>query len=117
MTRLFVYGTLVPGGTNHSVLSDLPGEWQQATANGTLVNEGWGSGHGCPGLIPSSDGPEVQGYVFTSGELTENWKMLDTFEGSDYKREVITVRLNTGVEVESFVYSISPDLRGESQSV
>jgi len=107
MNRLFVYGTLAPGKQNHDVLSELSGEWEAATVNGTLVNEGWGSGHGCPGLIPSAEGPEVQGYLFTSADLPNNWEMLDTFEGADYSRKLITVKLGDGVEVESYVYAIS----------
>ena len=107
MNRLFVYGTLAPGKQNHDVLSEFAGEWEQATVTGTLVNEGWGSGHGCPGLIPSSEGSEIQGYLFTSSDLPENWEMLDTFEGADYKRELITVKLSGGEKVESYVYSIN----------
>ena len=107
MNRLFVYGTLAPGKQNHDVMSDLSGKWEPATVNGTLVNEGWGSGHGCPGLIPSSEGPKVQGYLFTSADLPKSWEMLDRFEGADYMRELITVKLGNGVEVKSYVYSIS----------
>jgi len=61
MNKLFVYGTLAPGKQNHGVLSDLAGTWEQAIINGTLVNEGWGAEHGCPGLIPSTDAPEIHG--------------------------------------------------------
>jgi len=111
MNRLFVYGTLAPGEQNHDVLSDIAGEWEQATINGALMNEGWGAGHGCPGLIPSSEAPEVQGYLFTSNELAENWDMLDTFEGDDYQRERVKVTLSNGVELESYIYAISASLR------
>jgi len=110
MNRLFVYGTLAPGKSNHNVLSDLPGEWERATVNGNLVDEGWGSGHGCPGLIPSDDAPQVNGYVFSSNDLTDSWEMLDAFEGADYKREVITAKLSDGVEVESYVYSVRENI-------
>jgi len=111
MNKLFVYGTLMPGKENHDVLSDFAGEWEPATVNGSLVNEGWGSGHGCPGLIPSIDASVVQGYLFTSNDLPESWEMLDTFEGLDYKRELVTVKLRSGDEVESYVYSIRESLR------
>ena len=40
MNRLFVYGTLAPGKPNHHVISDVAGEWENATVKGTLVNEG-----------------------------------------------------------------------------
>jgi len=109
MNRLFIYGTLAPGESNHSVLSDLSGEWERATVTGKLINEGWGSEHGCPGLIPSSEGSEIQGYLFTSDDLANNWDMLDRFEGSDYKRVRVIVNLNNGVKVESYVYSVKPN--------
>ena len=32
--RLFVYGTLVPGGPNEHVLSDIGGTWIEASVNG-----------------------------------------------------------------------------------
>ena len=105
--RLFVYGTLAPGKQNHPVLADLAGVWEQATVNGTLADEGWGSDHGCPGLIPSSTAPEVHGYLFTSAELTDYWDTLDRFEGHDYQRELITTKLSNGQEVTSYAYSIS----------
>lgn len=112
MNRLFIYGTLAPGKQNHDVLSGLSGEWEEATVKGTLVDEGWGSGHGCPGLIPSRDASKVQGYLFTSNDLPENWDMLDTFEGSDYNREVVTVTLSSGVELDAYVYAVSLAQRG-----
>lgn len=106
MNKLFVYGTLAPGQKNHDVLADLSGEWVQAATHGTLVDEGWGAGHGCPGIIPSTEAPEVHGYLFTSDDLPNNWAMLDNFEGQDYKRELIMVKLPSGIQVESYVYSI-----------
>jgi len=106
MNKLFVYGTLAPGKQNHGVLSDLAGTWEQAIINGTLVNEGWGAEHGCPGLIPSTDAPEIHGYLFTSNDLKNHWDRLDKFEGEDYQRELVSVKLSSGECVESYVYSI-----------
>jgi hypothetical protein len=37
--RLFVNGTLVPGGPNEHVLSDIGGSWEAATVSGTLRQE------------------------------------------------------------------------------
>jgi len=108
MKRLFVYGTLAPGKHNHCVLAGLSGVWEPATVNGTLADEGWGSEHGCPGLIPSSAAPEIRGHVFTSEELMGYWDTLDRFEGDDYRRELITAKLSNGREVQSYVYSVNP---------
>lgn len=38
--RLFVYGTLAPGRPNAHVLAEVPGEWEPATVQGTLLQEG-----------------------------------------------------------------------------
>jgi len=40
MERLFIYGTLAPGRPNHHVVEDIPGNWEEATLKGTLLNEG-----------------------------------------------------------------------------
>lgn len=64
MERLFVYGTLAPGRANHSVLAAIPGLWEIAKLKGKLLDEGWGSKMGCPGIVPSDEGEEVEGYVY-----------------------------------------------------
>ncbi len=104
--NLFVYGTLAPGQINHDVLSSLSGVWQRATLNGRLVDEGWGSGHGCPGIIPAKDAPEVEGFVFTSSELAAHWERLDAFEGGDYRRVQVVVRLPDDGVVDAHVYAV-----------
>ena len=91
------------------MVSDLSGEWEQATVIGTLVSEGWGSGHGCPGLIPGEEGSVVKGHLFTSSDLPGAWEMLDSFEGDDYKRETIVATLRSGDVVEACVYSINTE--------
>ena len=72
MQRLFVYGTLAPGRVNYGVMRDIPGKWETATMKGTLLEEGWGSVMGCPGVIPSPDGSDVDGFLFSSPQLAEH---------------------------------------------
>ena len=107
MKRLFVYGTLAPGQANHHVLSAIPGSWKAATLQGRLLNEGWGSELGCPGIVPSHDGEEVEGYVLCSHELGEHWGMLDEFEGDGYKRQLVQVKIKTGECVDAYVYALN----------
>ena len=38
--RLFVYGTLAPGRSNEHILADVPGTWEPAVVQGTLIQEG-----------------------------------------------------------------------------
>ena len=109
MERLFVYGTLAPGKANHHLLEELPGSWQAATLKGRLLDEGWGSKLGSPGILPSNDGEAVEGFVLTSKRLPEVWPMLDEFEGSGYKRVPVTVEVENGGKLEAYVYALNQD--------
>ena len=77
--RLFVYGTLAPGRPNAHVLADVSGTWEPATVKGPLRQEGWGAAVGCPGIVLDNSGTDVQGFLFSSGELTALWTQLDEF--------------------------------------
>jgi gamma-glutamylcyclotransferase (GGCT)/AIG2-like uncharacterized protein YtfP len=109
MQRLFVYGSLSPGRSNHAVMADIPGTWEPATLNGHLHDEGWGAELGCPGIVPSPDGEVVNGYVLSSPVLTGHWAKLDAFEGEGYERVPVTVTVNERHEVDAFVYALKRD--------
>ncbi len=109
MQRLFVYGTLAPGRSNHKVLESIPGSWEAATLKGILVQEGWGAAMGCPGIIPSEEGDNVEGFVFSSEHLMDQWSMLDDFEGEGYERVSVTIKVNGTDDVEAFVYALKRD--------
>lgn len=104
MARLFIYGSLQPGGTNEHVLAPLEGKWEPATIKGRLVEEGWGAALGYPGLVLDSDGELVAGQLFTSPALTDIWQELDEFEGDQYARVTAPVSLENGTRVDAFVY-------------
>jgi len=109
LERLFIYGTLAPGRVNHGVMEDIPGKWEKAVVKGKLLNEGWGADSGYPGIIPSDDGDEVEGYIFSSEHLSKHWAMLDDFEGSGYKRVLVIAKAETGENVESYVYALNKE--------
>lgn len=71
--RLFVYGTLAPGRPNEHVLAKVPGTWEPASVKGILLQEGWGAAAGYPGIILEEAGEDVQGFLFSSTELSEQW--------------------------------------------
>jgi len=107
INRLFVYGTLAPGRPNEHILRDLPGSWEPAIIRGWLVPEGWGAAAGYPGIVPDQSGDEIQGFVFTSEHLAENWLMLDEFEGEDYERRPVTAHLVDGRAIDVFIYQLN----------
>ena len=105
MDRLFVYGSLQPGGDNQHILAGLDGEWEAASVRGRLVDAGWGANLGYPGLIPDKDGPQVQGFLFSSAELNAFWPVLDDFEGREYERCEIETTLPSG-KVTANIYKL-----------
>ena len=104
MDRLFVYGSLQPGGPNEHVLSEIAGEWEPAAVRGRLVADGWGAELGFPGLVLDATGDEVRGHVFSSTRLDTHWSYLDGFEGAEYQRVVTAVALDGNRRVSAYVY-------------
>jgi gamma-glutamylcyclotransferase (GGCT)/AIG2-like uncharacterized protein YtfP len=102
--RLFVYGTLVPGGPNEHVLSAIGGTWIEASVNGYLKQQGWGAEMGYPGIVLDNTGDEIKGYIFCSDELGYHWDELDDFEGQEYKRILIKVKTKDKMAVEAYIY-------------
>ncbi|MEM6818036.1 MAG: gamma-glutamylcyclotransferase family protein [Pseudomonadota bacterium] len=104
--HLFIYGTLAPGRPNHHVMGDIEGDWVEASMRGRLVEDGWGAELGYPAIVPSDDGPEVSGFVFSSSKLVEHWARLDAFEGDAYERVSIKATTAAGDVVQAFVYAL-----------
>ncbi|MEO5664732.1 MAG: gamma-glutamylcyclotransferase family protein [Nocardioides sp.] len=102
--RLFVYGTLAPGAPNEHFLSGIEGWWEPATVRGSLVEEGWAVEHGYPAIALSDEAPEVDGLLFCSPLLDEEWARLDEFEGNGYERVTAQALRFDGQPVEAQVY-------------
>ena len=107
--RLFVYGTLAPGRPNEHILARVPGKWEPATVTGRLVQEGWGAAEGYPAIVLDQRGGEVEGFVFSSDNLTEHWNRLDEFEGENYERVLTTAKLKDGSPVEAYIYKLNDE--------
>ena len=104
--HLFVYGTLGPGRPNEHVLTKIGGTWQNATINGVLHDKGWGSELGYPAIELSDSGDIVEGFLFTSENLSNHWSKLDEFEGEAYKRVLAKVKLDDGTISDAYIYTL-----------
>ena len=78
--RLFVYGTLRPGESNHRLLEPLGGRWTSASIQGVRIDRG----------LPGVHGDTTRGFLLISDALSSEWPRLDRFEGKDYCR-VLTI--------------------------
>ncbi len=110
MERLFIYGSLQPGGPNEHVLASVDGDWEPAFVRGTLVDAGWGATLGYPGLVIDERGREVHGHVFASSELGAKWAYLDDLEGEEYERTLEPVTLLNGEQVDAYIYVLRTEL-------
>ncbi len=104
MERLFVYGSLQPGGRNEHVLAAVEGVWLPGVIKGELVTAGWGAAMGYPALVIGEGGEDVHGYVLVSSSLGSEWARLDEFEGEEYERTLASVSLESGEQVQAHVY-------------
>lgn len=110
LTRVFVYGTLMPGERNADVAA-RGGMFQAVSARLPefrllhLLPEAY------PAVVPGQPGEEVCGYVLTYPGA--DWKLalsfLDALEGVHetpplYTRERVTVRLEDGECLPAWVY-------------
>ena len=104
--KLFVYGTLAPGRPNQHILKDVNGSWETASIRGMLHNEGWGAEMGYPGIVLDESAGEIEGFVFTSENLSKHWARLDEFEGDAYLRVQAKVKLENGDLVDANIYTL-----------
>ncbi|MCP2041916.1 gamma-glutamylcyclotransferase (GGCT)/AIG2-like uncharacterized protein YtfP [Neisseria sp. HSC-16F19] len=104
--KLFVYGTLGPKRPNAHVLENIGGTFCVAYVTGRLKAEGWGAELGFPGMVPDENGERIDGFVFTSDTLADNWQVLDDFEGAGYRRVETTAVLSDGSRETVWVYAL-----------
>ena len=104
--RLFVYGTLGPGRPNEHVLSAIGGTFESAVVTGTLRQEGWGAAMGYLGIELDEQGSEVEGFLFSSENLSNYWKAIDEFEGEAYERVLTKVKLKDGRTLDAYIYTL-----------
>ena len=88
-TRLIVYGSLAPGGSNAFMLAGLLGEWRPCRIRGRM-----GAYRGFKSFRYDPEGPEHPAWLLASAELPRVISELDDFEGEEYERRIIPARVN-----------------------
>ena len=104
--RLFVYGTLRAGAhPMHDVLAAAAELLGPGRCRGRLVDLGW-----YPGLVPTTDERWVVGELWLLLRPTVLGH-LDTYEGDEYERRMISVQLADGTSVPAWSYVLkeAPD--------
>ncbi|WP_440618203.1 gamma-glutamylcyclotransferase family protein [Candidatus Pelagibacter sp. HIMB1493] len=107
INSLFVYGSLQPGESNENYLKHLEGTWKQGFVLGNLFKKGWGNKIGFPVIQLNKSGEKVSGWLLESDNLQNNLKMLDDFEGKEYRRSTTNVYLNDGSIQLAYIYELN----------
>ena len=110
MNQLFVYGTLCPNRENAHILAGIGGDWEKASIHGTIHILDWGPDKGLPAIILNEKDTLVEGYLFSTEKLAENWQMLDDFEGFQYKRVQVKTFLDSGEIVQAWTYVMNEQI-------
>ena len=55
----------------------------------------------------NNKGDQIKGWLLESDELDRNWKMLDEFEGEEYKRSVTDIYLEDGSIKKAYIYELA----------
>jgi gamma-glutamylcyclotransferase (GGCT)/AIG2-like uncharacterized protein YtfP len=109
LTRVFVYGTLLPGERNAGVAAQGAFQAVPARLTGFRLLHLWPEDY--PGIVPAGPGEQVLGAVLTYAR--EDWPrvlpVLDALEGVAetpplYRREVVTVTLEGGEAQGAWTY-------------
>ncbi len=108
--HLIVYGSLMPGGLNHGLLSDLKGDWRKGWVTGELLDRGWSAAMSYPALRWCPEGKDIPAYVFVSSDLPAHWVRLDDFEGLEYSRILAPFRGEDGGVLVGNVYAMECEL-------
>ena len=88
---LAVYGSLAPGRSNYHIVEPLGGEWSDGFIEGDLFQTGWGAALGYWAFRPRAGGNRIEVKVLKSSRLSGAWRMLDDFEGDEYRRILVAV--------------------------
>lgn len=102
LDRLFVYGTMRLGQTARSLVANSIVRTARATTTGAI----YAFPMGYPGFTESGKGTVI-GEVLWLTELPATFGLLDAYEGEDFARVIKQVKLESGEEVWSWIYTLS----------
>ena len=94
--RVFVYGTLRRGGSNHFRMADAE-LVSTATLSGRLYRLDW-----YPGVVLDAAGDEIQGEIYDV--RPEQLDELDAFEGMEYRRIRAVVKTPYGETFHAWIW-------------
>ena len=106
---LIIYGTLAPGRQNHHIIAHIKGDWKEGIIRGKLETKGWGANMGYNAFkhVSIELQETIKAFVLFSDELVANWKMLDEFEGDEYKRILAKYELDNGETGVGYIYALN----------
>lgn len=101
-TRLATYGSLMPGGSNHTQLDAAAGVWSRGTVVGRtdLMN-------GLPAFRPDRTGEHIEVAVLESPKLPALYPRLDDFEGPYFIRAFVPVFTANGTLIPATIYRLA----------
>ncbi|NNF07109.1 MAG: gamma-glutamylcyclotransferase [Candidatus Eisenbacteria bacterium] len=114
--RLAVYGSLAPGEKNYNIVRDVGGAWGPGWIFGELEPSGWGFTMGYPAFRSQAEGQPVACLLLRSKGLERFWNQLDQFEGEEYLRTLVPVRLKNELWALANCYELHPRLFGSDPS-
>ena len=94
--RVFVYGTLRRGGSNHFRMAEAD-FISAATLRGRLYRIDW-----YPGVVLDATGDEIQGEIYDVSP--EQLDELDEFEGMEYRRIRAVVKTPNGETYPAWIW-------------
>lgn len=103
--KLGTYGTLSPGECNHHIVKELRGQWLRGTTYGWMQPHGWGQQYGFLVMVFDPAGQPIPIHVLESPDLPEGFTRIDEFEGSEYQRVVLPIKLSNGALCTAQVYA------------
>lgn len=106
--KLAVYGTLRPGGSNHHLIAEFPGEWTRASVRGRLLAQAPAARLGYPAMVWQPEGDEIEVDLLSSPALKNFWHVLDEFEGEHYRRILVPIERDNQIIAVANLYEAVP---------